>query len=116
MVNDYGIPLTTVFRDRLIQFFEKKSTKASYLVIHYIWLVIFTIPFFVECILEFFILTILCSFGYLCDFLFSKPLFFLVFIWLIVGAIYGLLYKLISVFFYLLFVFLSFPNLVIKEK
>ena len=113
MVNAYDVPLTLVFKERYIQFFSKNSNNWLYLLVHYLWMIIFFVPFCIESIAEFVILSIIFLVGKAGEFLFS--VIHLSIIWLIPGLLLGLLYSIVEKIFFILFVIFTLPNFIVQK-
>ena len=114
MVNDYGTKTSFTLKSRFKQLWKPKTENIFILFFFFVWAILFTIPLFVESVAEFISLSVLSFVGYSCGFLFSKiPL--IAFIWIIDGGIYGLIYKFISIIFYLIFCIFTFPGFLMQR-
>ena len=107
MTNDYGIPLSVAFINRIQHFFGIHSRSIGYRIFKYIWMVLFTIPFLVESLTEFIVLSILSFIGHLFG---SIPL-----IGIIPAFIMGIIYTIFNYLFMFLFSFFTLPDLLNKS-
>ncbi|MBQ8357060.1 MAG: hypothetical protein IJX39_04555 [Clostridia bacterium] len=106
MTNNYGIPLSVALINRIEFFFGMNSTSVGYRIFKYIWMMLFTIPFLAESLVEFLVLTTLWIIG--------KFFGALSLIGLLPALLMGVFYTIFNYFFMFLFSFFTLPDLLNK--
>ena len=103
MTNTYGIPLSAALINRIESFFGINSTSVSYRAFKYIWIILFTLPFLIESLVEFLVLTALSIIGH----------FFgsLALLGLLPALLMGVIYTIFNYFFMFLFSFFTLPDI-----
>ena len=104
MTNTYGIPMFAALINRIELFFGINSTSVGYRAFKYIWMMLFTIPFLVESLAEFVLLSTLSFIGHLVG---SIPL-----IGFIPALIMSVIYTVFHYLFMFLFSFFTLPDLI----
>lgn len=106
MTNTYGTPMSVALLNRIEMFFGINSNSVNYRIFKYIWMVLFTIPFLLESLAEFLVLTTLWVIG---KFFGSLSL-----LGLLPALLMGVIYTLFHYFFMFLFSFFTLPDLLTK--
>lgn len=107
MTNTYGTPMGSALLGRINLFFGIHSASIGYRIFKYFWLILFTIPFLAESVIEFLTLTILAIIGH---FFGSLGL-----LGLLPALLMGGVYTAFNYLFMLLFSFFTLPDITLRK-